>query len=116
MSQSFNRGISKAEFDNIFENGIRVSGMYCRVLVARGKGRVGISTPKKVGCHARRNRLKRRLRDAVKTSVNLLSNDRDTVVLGKFEAEAASFSEICADISQTLARANELWEKQSAST
>jgi ribonuclease P protein component len=115
LSQTFNRGISKAEFDNIFENGIRVSGQFCRILVASGKARVGISTPKKIGCHARRNRLKRRLREAVKVNVNLLSNDLDTVILGKVDAESASFSEICADISQTLARANELWEKQSAS-
>ena len=116
MSSVINRGISKAEFDNIFETGIRISGQYCRILVASGQARVGISTPKKVGCHARRNRLKRRLRDAVKINVNLLSNELDTVVLGKIEAESASFSEISADIGQTLAKANELWEKQSAST
>jgi ribonuclease P protein component len=105
-------GLSKQDFDRIFDRGLRTSGRFCRLLVHPGSGRVGVSTPKSVGCHARRNRLKRRGREAVRKSMALLRPDLDHILAMQASADQAVFAELCQDVADLLQRAYERWESK----
>ncbi|MEP3232246.1 MAG: ribonuclease P protein component [Hyphomicrobiales bacterium] len=67
--------------------------------------RVGFTVTKKVGNAVIRNRVRRRMREAVRvTSSELFQNGHDYVLVGRKEALSVEFNTLCADIESTLKR------------
>ena len=61
--------LRSAEFRNIYDNGVRLSGpLFAAFILARpesgGGARLGLTVPRAVGGAVERNRIKRRLREA----------------------------------------------------
>lgn len=93
-------------------NGRRSSGALCRVVCHPGTGLIGFATPKKLGCAARRNRMKRRLRHAVRTHVREMHTNFDTIIIGLLDADRAPFKLLVADIAEQIRRATSRWEEE----
>lgn len=106
------KGLSKAEFDRIYSTGLKESGKLARILFASGEGKVGFATPKKVGCHARRNRLKRQMREAVRTTVKSELLPFSMVVSATTAAVSASYEELSSEIFQLIRRAQARWAEE----
>lgn len=105
------RRLSKSAFNRVYEEGRRASGRFFRITTLPGEGRFGVATPKSVGCHARRNRLKRRTCEAFRADRSDSSSLFDVVVSANATAEAASFVELKADLQQTLQAALARWDE-----
>jgi ribonuclease P protein component len=65
---------------------------------------IGFTVSKKVGNSPQRNRVKRRLRAAVKACAGQFLPQHDYVLVGRPEALAASFGELVADLEKLIAR------------
>jgi ribonuclease P protein component len=105
--------LSKLRFDAVYRLGKRVNGEYCRISVLEGTGLVGFTTPKKLGNTPRRNRMKRRMREAVRESRSLLDASWDTVFLATMQANGASFAELAQDVRRAIERMRKRWESES---
>tara|TARA_B100001245_G_scaffold229366_1_gene207650 strand:+ start:407 stop:673 length:267 start_codon:yes stop_codon:yes gene_type:complete len=68
--------------------------------------RLGFSIGKRVGNAVTRNRIKRRLREAIQ--LNGIEKGWDLVVIARKDSSSAHFSEIMSSISKLLNRANVL--------
>jgi ribonuclease P protein component len=67
--------------------------------------RIGLTITRKVGHAVERNRIRRRMRAALKANAGLRqSPDHDYVVVARREALEASFSELCADLAKAFDR------------
>ena len=67
--------------------------------------RVGFTVTKKVGNAVIRNRVRRRMREAVRVvRPDLFQNGHDYVLVGRKEALNVEFNTLCADIESTLKR------------
>lgn len=78
-------------------------------MALEGQGLFGIATSKAIGCHARRNRQKRRVRAAwqmVKASA-----EKDWICVVKPSIEEASFEEIVAELRRLAAQMEVLADK-----
>ncbi len=80
------RLIKRRDFDRLFEEGERVSDRYVLARVAAndlGRPRAAFVTPRTLGCHARRNRVRRVLREAFRLNQSILTAGVDVVFLPK---------------------------------
>jgi ribonuclease P protein component len=74
-----------------------------------GTGYVGVTTSKGLGCRARRNRAKRRAKEAwVRAG---LSPDWDVVLSVKSNADRASFADLAADVLRAAQEARQAWNR-----
>lgn len=76
-----------------------------------GEGAVGVGTSKKIGCHARRNRVKRRIREAAR-SLHSRLEEWDSVVIAKASAAEAGLEELKDEFSELIDELERRWEKQ----
>ena len=77
-----------------------------------GTGLFGIATAKAIGCHAWRNRQKRRIRAA---SQSLTGRENfDLVISVKAKAREAKFQDIQAEIEKLTDHLKTRWESESA--
>ena len=91
-----------------------MNGRYFRVSSLPGPGEIGFATAKKIGCHARRNRQKRRAREAYNaTSPHNVS--LDMAVLVRDCADTASFDELTEELGRLLEETNRRWAGSSES-
>lgn len=100
--------------------GVKVRGAY--VLVEAGKRsdqavpRLGLTVSRKNGNAVKRNRIKRRLREAVRVhAAGDMSVGNDYVIVSTPKALRASFDDLCADISSAFAKANTKLQRSGAS-
>lgn len=108
------RGLSKARFDEIYRDGKRAKGEFCRLIALPGEGRIGFATPKVLGSNARRNRVKRRFRAAVMKMVR--PTNLDIVVAIAASADQIPFETLRNDLAGAMERMRERWEKESESS
>ena len=67
--------------------------------------RIGFTVTKKVGNAVIRNRVRRRMREAIRLlSPDLFERGHDYVLVGRFDALSVEFTTLCADIESTLKR------------
>lgn len=104
-------GLSKARFEQVFQEGLRVQGAFCRLSGLKGTGLLGVATPKKLGCSPKRNRLKRRLREAVRLS-GASREGLDVVIIGVLAAAEAPFEELKRDLSEAFGKLRKRWENE----
>ncbi len=96
---------SRQEYDRVFKEGKRYStGSMVLYYRENGSGftRYGYAVGKRVGTAIRRNRIKRRIREAVKQIYDEITGGYDLVIVARREAE---FSEIVLDLKRLLSQA-----------
>lgn len=67
--------------------------------------RIGIAASKRVGSAVRRNRAKRRLREAVRATLDCIPAGTDVVLVASPRVVSASFEAVKADVAGALDRA-----------
>lgn len=85
-----------------------MNGKHFRVCSLPGQGHVGFATAKKIGCHARRNRQKRRAREALNAS-DFPIVGLDIAVLVRDGADAVGFDELTEELKRLLEETQRRW-------
>lgn len=76
-----------------------------------GEGLVGVAASRKIGSHARRNRVKRRIREIARLAHGSLKG-LDTVVIAKTAADGAGFEELQNEFLELIDELERRWEKR----
>ena len=95
----------RADFQQVYGQGVRIHGRYSTIFVLpnnRGVGRLGIAATKKLGDAVRRNRAKRLIREVFRR--NKIAPGLDIVVVPRRELFEASLTALEADYRNTLDR------------
>lgn len=95
----------RAEFQQVYEHGSRVSGRYATVFLlpnTREVGRLGIAATKKLGGAVQRNRAKRLIREVFRR--NNIAPGFDVVVVPKRELLDASLTVLEAEYRTSVER------------
>ena len=80
-----------------------------------GMPRLGLTVSRRNGNAVKRNRIKRRLREAVRVrAAGDMATGNDYVIVSTPKALRASFDELCADISSAFVKANKKLERSRA--
>lgn len=93
---------SKAEFEKIFSAGKSINSLYFRLIFAPGTQKVGIATSKSIGCHAKRNRIKRKVKVIVQYHQQLVDANTDWVIVAKAAAAPVGFHQLEEDLCKSL--------------
>lgn len=109
-------GPKKTRFEEIFRDGKRVSGVYCRISAIPGKGLIGWATSKKIGCTPRRNKVKRRFRDALRSQDLCIECNLDYVVVISSTGANASYEEAGAELRALFERVALKWAEEPESS
>ncbi|MBS1713374.1 MAG: ribonuclease P protein component [Armatimonadetes bacterium] len=107
-------GPSRQRFDELFSQGQRAVGRLFRVCSLPGEGLVGFATARAIGCHARRNRAKRRARAAF-NALPPLSVRADMAVLVREEAAKAEWNELVEELGRLCEETQRRWAADSGS-
>lgn len=110
-----NGGLSKRRFDEVFQKGRRIQTRFCRIVALEGAGRIGFATAKAIGSKPKRNRAKRRLREAVRLSAAILPKNADIVFVGKASLAKAEWTALLNDVGDGMRALGGLWANESAS-
>ena len=103
--------VRKADFEALSRSGLSAS---CRLLVLRARRtdgevtRIGLSTPRGIGGAVRRNRLRRRLREAIRLRYATLPAGWDLLVIARLQASEASVAELGGAFERLLHRSGVL--------
>ena len=93
-----------------------MNGELFRLHALQGAGLLGIAISRQIGCHARRNRLKRRVREAIR-SIDLAPADGlDIAVTVKTAANEAGFQRLRDELQCLVTEMQARWADGSAST
>jgi ribonuclease P protein component len=95
----------RADFQQVYGQGVRIHGRYSTIFVLpnnKGVGRLGIAATKKLGDAVRRNRAKRLIREIFRR--NKIAPGLDIVVVPRRELLEASLIALEADYRNTLER------------
>jgi ribonuclease P protein component len=95
----------RADFQQIYGQGVRMHGRYSTIFVLpnkQGIGRLGIAATKKLGGAVQRNRAKRLIREVFRR--NKIAPGLDIVVVPRRELLEASLTALEADYRSTLER------------
>ena len=99
----------KAQFQQVFDAGLRVPSKYFTLIVAKGSGavpRLGIVASRKIGDAVRRNRAKRLIREVFRLNQPLQGGSGvDLVIIPRRELLGASLTEIDKDFRAAWRRA-----------
>ncbi len=105
-----NRIKKRKEFNYIFKNGEVYSSKFVNLLVTSSwlnKYKVGFSSGKKVGNAVTRNKVKRRIKEAVYANRDLLKVKTNYIFVAKSNSSEASFNEIKSCVETLLTKLNE---------
>jgi ribonuclease P protein component len=90
------RLVSRSDYAKVYREGRRYSGAALVMYVKAGDGplRVGVTAGRKLGGAVRRNRAKRRLREAFRRLQGRLSGQGDVILAARSRVLSAAFPEI----------------------
>ena len=94
---------------------MREAGRLLRLASLPGEGMIGIATSKKIGGKPSRNRAKRRVREAIRTSTGACRN-LDVVVIVSPNGAKAPFADLVAEWSTLVAQSESRWVENLASS
>ncbi|HVT11631.1 MAG TPA: ribonuclease P protein component [Fimbriimonadaceae bacterium] len=106
-------GPSKRRFDEIFTEGKRVQGKFCRISALPGNGKLGFATTKKIGCHARRNQVRRRFQAALQEIEFTPNPPLDLIVIIGMGALGVEFAEVKEELKALLKKIEGRWAGES---
>jgi ribonuclease P protein component len=106
------KGPSRARFEELYSTGQRANGDTYRIHALPGSGLVGIATQRKIGNTPRRNRQRRRTREAL---VGIETGGLDIAVTVKPEAREQSIDELREELRRLVAELRKRWADGSAS-
>ena len=109
-----NRIKKRKEFNYIFKNGEVFSSRFINLLVTSSwvnRYKVGFSSGKKVGNAVVRNKVKRRIKEAVYSSRDLLKSKVNYIFVAKSNSSEASYEEIKNNVIYLLNKFNEKNDK-----
>jgi len=90
----------RADFERLYRIGVKVEGG--GVILFSGLGgpgrRVGVSASRRIGGSVKRNRARRRLREAYRLTKGLLPNDVDLLLVARPRVLTQTFAETCRDV------------------
>jgi ribonuclease P protein component len=102
------RILRSSEFRKVYQNGFRVAGPYFAAFCLAGASasgpRIGFTAPRALGNSVVRNRMKRRLREAVRLRLNQLGPDWDVVFNPRKGALSAPFPELLREVERVFLR------------
>jgi ribonuclease P protein component len=107
-------GPAKARFQEIFADGIRISGNNFRIISLPGTGLVGYATAKSLGAKPARNRQRRRAQACLRSLESL--PELDLVISIQARAANTSFEELCNEMGELLVRTKTQWVEKSESS
>ncbi|WP_421854359.1 ribonuclease P protein component [Oricola sp.] len=110
---------TRKDFLNV-RRGAKIRGAYVLVEAENrdddGAPRLGLTVSRRNGNAVRRNRIKRRLREAVRLrAAGDMAVGNDYVIVSTPKALRAAFDDLCADISSAFVKANKKLERSRAS-
>jgi ribonuclease P protein component len=105
--------LKSSEFRQIYQTGVRMSSRYFAAFCLRSvktelPTRFGFTVPRAIGKAVIRNRVKRRIREAVRRHLQNLPARCSIVFNPRRNVLEAPFEEICREIGRIFARCNEL--------
>ncbi|MFI5385037.1 MAG: ribonuclease P protein component [Fimbriimonadales bacterium] len=106
-------GPTKGRFDEIFEKGKRVQGRFSRLSSLPGTGKVGFATAKKIGCHPRRNQIRRRFQAAFREIDFKPEPPLDLIVIIGTGAMNVGIAEVREELRSLLEKSKVRWAGES---
>jgi ribonuclease P protein component len=104
-------GLAPKRFEAVFRDGRRVGGRYCRLAaLSHGQGNVGFAVPRKLGSQPRRNRVRRRFREAIRLQSGRIDPRLDYIAILYPSALEATLPEIEKEVSELLEKMKERWD------
>jgi ribonuclease P protein component len=102
------RLLRPAEFRRVYAEGQRIAGPYfaafCLGSGERSGPRIGFTTPRALGKSVVRNRIKRRIREAVRRQLKELEPKWEIVINPRRAALKAPFAELTREVSRLFSR------------
>ena len=91
------RLLRRSDFQRVYDSGRRIGSPFFTAFALRNSGeasRVGFTTPRALGKAVRRNRIRRRLREAVRRHIAEMGGGWDLVFNPRAASEGATFPEL----------------------
>lgn len=99
----------KGEFKKVYTEGKSVASpylvMFFKKRKERGQSRIGFSTARTIGSNVERNRIKRRLREAARPYLRIISPGYDLIFLARHKIKGISFKDVEENMVNLMKRA-----------
>lgn len=102
-----------ADFEKVYRSGRRIFFAHMTVFFLRreeepGPARVGFTVARAMGTAVERNRVRKKLREAVRLNLGAVGDDVDVVIHPKKSALTAEFARLCQEVAGAFTRIRSL--------